>query len=52
MPGISDQTVARALAAYESLPEHSGRFERMRAALEAVTRKKPEKKEETGKDGD
>ena len=49
--GIPDATVARALAAYESLPEHSGRFARMRAALEAVSRK-PAQQEEQDKDGD
>lgn len=35
---ISDAVVAKALRAYESLPEHSGREERMREAIAAVTR--------------
>ena len=35
-PAIKDSTVARALAAYESLPLNSGRFRRILAALEAV----------------
>jgi len=36
MTAIPDHTVTRALAAYEALPELSGRHARMRAALEAI----------------
>lgn len=37
MTAITDKHVQVALRAYESLPEHSGREARMKAALEAVT---------------
>jgi hypothetical protein len=43
---ISDALVTRALRAYESLPDCSGREARMRAALESVVRK-PQVKAET-----
>jgi hypothetical protein len=46
---ISDALVARALRAYESLPDRSGREARMRAALEAVVRK-PQATPETEKE--
>jgi hypothetical protein len=39
---VPDPVVARALAAYESLPPLAGRFERMRAAIEAVAKRRPE----------
>jgi len=38
MSRVPDAAVVKALAAFESLPPHSGLFERMRAALEAVTK--------------
>jgi hypothetical protein len=37
-PSVSDEVARRALEAYEALPRGSGRLERMRAAIAAVTK--------------
>jgi len=49
MSRVPDAAVVKALAAFESLPPHSGLFERMRAALEAVT--KPSERAESVRAG-
>jgi hypothetical protein len=43
---VPDRVVQKALAAYEELPPESGRFERMRAAIEAIMRKNDHEGEE------